>query len=142
MKLNLATFEDMLFLFDLRNHPEVRRQSANQEIISLETHKAWYKDSLIKVDRYIYIFGSEEVSVGMGRADKNDDAYELSWAIHPDFQGKGFGKSLVNSLINKHSPCLARIRKDNSASLHIAKKCGLKIHKSDDKFVYLKSIDS
>tara|TARA_B110000967_G_C18868335_1_gene553977 strand:+ start:542 stop:925 length:384 start_codon:yes stop_codon:yes gene_type:complete len=94
--LRQAQISDSRKIFDLRNHLQVRRYSHNINKIDFDAHQDWFKKVLSAKSKHILIAQRKEDFIGMVRFDLIDNAYLLSWSISPQFQGCGFGKSMLS----------------------------------------------
>ena len=128
---------DVSFLFNLRNHPIVRVQSHNTNKISYSEHVKWFKETISDNSTQIFIAQEEDALVGMVRFDIINGINLMSWAVCPEFQGKGFGKEMVfmasktvNSLIS------AEIKQNNYASIKIAEDLGMDLVKTVGKTLF------
>ncbi len=51
---------------------------------------------------------------------------DIRVATHPDFQGKGVGKFMINQLMEMNSNVFAKVKLENEASLKLFEACGFK----------------
>ena len=51
---------------------------------------------------------------------------DIRVATHPDFQGKGVGKYMINQLMEMHPDAFAKVKIDNEASTRLFEACGFK----------------
>ena len=49
---------------------------------------------------------------------------DIRVATHPDFQGKGVGKFMINALMTLYPDSLAKVKIENTASLRLFETCG------------------
>ena len=145
MKIRRAwgDFEDMDFLFNLRNEEPVRMQSFNSDPVSYNNHLDWFIRLLNDKRRALYIVEVDGNFVGQVRYDILDDPSEaeVNIAISQNFGGRGYGaKALLLSAtiflmefqgVNK---VIAHIKPDNIASRKIFAKAGY----GDEKEVIFK----
>jgi len=126
--LRQANQSDARALFDLRNHPDVRSRSNNTDEISFDTHQAWFNKVLSDQYKQVFIAERSKKFVGMVRFEKIEDAYLMSWAISPEYQGLGLGKEVVKSAIQimGQKAFVAEIKPDNIASIKIAEYVGMR----------------
>ena len=136
MKLRDATFEDWKVLLDLRNDEGTKQNSFNQEDINENDHKNWLANSLENGNRRIRILydSKTSTSVGMIREDhhllNNESKYPsvtLSWAIHPEYRGKGLGTKILKLATEDRSESFyAEIKHENIASIKMTTNNGFK----------------
>jgi RimJ/RimL family protein N-acetyltransferase len=139
MILRKVTFEDWKILLDWRNNLETRKNSHNMEIVGEENHKKWLVSILANENRQLFIALDNEIPVGTVRADfdKQNNEYELSWTISPDFRGKGIGKIMVKLLADKlQAKIRAEIKNGNIASVRIAEYAGMTFKKEENEVLH------
>jgi len=49
---------------------------------------------------------------------------DIRVATHPEFQGKGVGKFMINALMTLYPESFAKIKVENTASLRLFESCG------------------
>jgi len=114
--LRPATNEDSIFVWRLRNSPEVRAVSFSQEPIRLMDHEGYFRSRLSEF-QIILLEGSE---AGYLRLVNQ----EVSIALDEAVRGRGVGSAVLKRL----SPgCTALILGENEASLKAFKKAGFSI---------------
>ena len=64
----------------------------------------------------------EEVPVGFVGVIDND----IRVCTHPDYQGRGVGKFMINSCMDIWPTAFAKVKLDNEASLRLFEACGFK----------------
>lgn len=131
MELRKVTLTDWKLLLDWRNDYHTRLNSHKTELVSEDTHKNWLQTVLANENYHFFIATENETPVGTVRADysENDNCYELSWTISPDFRGKGIGKVMVKLLVERiNGKVRAEIKKGNVASIKIAEYAGLRFY--------------
>ena len=125
LKIRNAKEEDCRYLFDLRNHPIVRKASFNSKKIDYADHKVWFTKTLNNPNRKIFIVLNENSQkIGMVRFDKEEDYAEISIAISPNIHGKGYGTKILIKGCEKYFEeeitvkfIIAEIKKNNIASI-------------------------
>jgi len=140
MLLREATFNDWKILLEWRNNPDTRKNSLNNEVIDIDTHKKWLKKVLSNKNIKLFIVIESDIPVGTVRADYDEESnsFKLSWTVAPDYRGKGLGKRMVKLLVDKlNSKVKAEIKKENISSLKIAQYAGLHIYKEKNGICYL-----
>ena len=131
MKLELklaAGPEDLKFLFEARTHPKVDQMLSGNPPIDYQSHVDYIK-RIQSIDKWIYIAFINEERVAYSQIyDVTEESLEVGFVIHPDFQGRGYGRKLIKETI-----ALAK----NS---FISKKIVLYVKKSNNRaaFLYLK----
>ncbi|MCI5059435.1 MAG: UDP-2,4-diacetamido-2,4,6-trideoxy-beta-L-altropyranose hydrolase [Alphaproteobacteria bacterium] len=139
IRLRPARLEDAQLLLDWRNDPATRQASLNTDIIAYEDHVKWFKGVLEDQNRHLYIATHDNHDVGTIRADLTPEtgAYNLSWSVAPEHQGKGVGKKMLSRLMEElEGPFTATIRKDNTASIRIAETTGMMLEKEAQEILY------
>ncbi len=86
---------DCRSVWRLSNHPQVRANSFSQEAIPYGDHCRWFEKLLADPDRMLYIADVGGLVAGQVRYDRHGCAAELSFSVHPAFQGKGLGSGLL-----------------------------------------------
>ncbi|MHC4735316.1 MAG: GNAT family N-acetyltransferase [Planctomycetota bacterium] len=103
---------------DLRNHPEVKKGFINQDYISKERHYEFMK---VNSDKFIIAL-VDNIFAGYVGVINGD----IRVATHPDFQGSGVGKYMINSLERLAPEAYAKVKIDNEASVKLFEACGFK----------------
>ena len=97
-----ATQNDLQFVYNLYMHPPVNPHLL-YENMDLEQFKPIYQELLD--DGVKYVFEENDSTVGMFKLIRlkhrsSHIAYIGGLAIHPDFGGKGFGKKMMQEIID------------------------------------------
>lgn len=139
--LRPATYADAEMLLSWRNDSATRAASVHQEEIGLEEHLMWLSKILSGKSRRLMVAELSGVAVGTIRADeKKDGSVELSWTVAPERRGKGLGGEMVRLAASTiRAPLLARVRKENAASIRIAEAAGLKPCGEEDGLLVFRS---
>lgn len=141
VKVRRATAKDVKRIWEIRNHPKVRRASGNSSIIPFSAHQEWFeKNYVINNRNYCYVLIDKERTVGYCRLDWREDGYfEVSIAIDGNHQGKGFGNLLIKETLSLfcNYRIIAYVKSENSASLNLFIKNGFEISKKNTKPGYL-----
>ena len=141
LNLRPANLSDMWFLFDLRNHPAVRKYSNNTDEIDPKNHQKWFEAVLLDRSKQIFIADRGGQLVGMVRFEKVDNTYLMSWAVSPEVHGQGMGKDMLKNAVELMAGCqlAAEIKEDNLASIKIAEFVGMmRVKKIKDTLLYQK----
>lgn len=97
LDIRLATIADEQDLYTWRNHPKIREVSFNQQVITLEQHTQWFRDTLSNPNRLLLIGELKENPVGVVRFDIDGDSAEVSIYLIQENNYKGLGQSLLSS---------------------------------------------
>ncbi len=132
LQLRSVDLSDIKDLFKWRNHPEVRKNSFNTNIISWTEHAMWFKAKIKEPETIIYIAFSGEDKIGSIRFEYKADAIQVSIMLNPDFIGKSFGSEVIRLAVRKfinnkkgaNKPLIAEIKKSNTASVKAFEKAG------------------
>jgi len=104
------------FIRELRNDTRVKSGFIQQDHIAKENHLKYME----KYGINYYICLIDENPAGyVGVIDR-----DIRVATHPDFQGKGVGKFMINALMTLYPDSLAKVKIENEASLHLFEACG------------------
>tara|TARA_R100000458_G_C8274679_1_gene249690 strand:- start:2103 stop:2486 length:384 start_codon:yes stop_codon:yes gene_type:complete len=106
------------FIRNLRNHDDVKTGFIQQENITQFQHKM---HMMLREECYYICLIDEEPAGYVGVIEK-----DIRVATHPDFQGRGVGKFMINELMKKHPDAFAKVKIDNEASMRLFKACGFK----------------
>jgi len=106
------------FIRDLRNHPEVKKGFVSQENISKKQHYMFMERHGLK---YYICLVDEKPAGYIGVIDG-----DIRVATHPEFQGMGIGKFMVNELVKLHPYSFAKVKLQNEASIKLFEACGFK----------------
>ena len=126
-----ATPEDIPFLLECRNDPEMRRQSRAGDI----KDEAWARACLADGGRHVYVLDGPKGPVGTGdlRIDAHDEfgRAEVSLTVHLGARQAGYGAVLVALLLQEarrlgHPSCTAFIKPGNTASLRLFAAAGFR----------------
>ena len=149
MILKLAKEEDDLrFLYNTRIHSKVAEMLNGNPPQSLEEHLN-YINKVQEKDRWIYIAYNNDIRIGYGQIyNLTLSNVEVGFVIHPDFQGKGFGKELVLEIVNKTKKKFGDrtvylyVKENNLKAIHIYKSLGfneiMEFKKEDNIYMELK----
>ena len=106
------------FIRELRNNPKVKGGFITQNEITQEQQACYmtqHNDNF-----YVCLWGDTPVGyVGVINED-------IRVATHPDFQGRGVGKFMINELMKKYPDSTAKVKIQNVASLKLFQACGFK----------------
>tara|TARA_R100000152_G_C6779761_1_gene211724 strand:- start:3581 stop:3964 length:384 start_codon:yes stop_codon:yes gene_type:complete len=104
------------FIRTLRNDPRV--QGGFIEFVHI-TYEQQYKYMKEYNDNYVVALCDGEPA-GYAGSIEND----IRVCVHPDFQKRGVGEALIESLMERFPNSYARVKIENSASKSLFEKCG------------------
>jgi RimJ/RimL family protein N-acetyltransferase len=94
---------DAELLWRWANDPEARRQSFTKAAIAWDAHVAWLEARLASPACTILIFSDGGVPVGQVRFDVVGDMAEISISVAPEQRGRGYGRAMLASALERHS---------------------------------------
>jgi len=104
------------FIRQLRNDKRVKGGFIQQDHIERENHLKYMQ----KYGNNYYICLIDGDPAGyVGVIDR-----DIRVATHPDYQGKGVGKFMINALMKLYPDSLAKVKIENEASLRLFETCG------------------
>ena len=106
------------FILNLRNHPTVKQGFVEQREITEEEHYNFMRQY---GDCY-FICLAQGTPAGFVGSIKGD----IRVATHPDFQGHGVGKYMINELMKRYPDSFAKVKIHNRASEKLFESCGFK----------------
>ena len=125
LRLRPAGRADAPLLYAWRNDPETRLASHATDPIAWSDHVAWLGASLASPDRRLRIAEVDGEPVGVVRAARSSDGWELSWTVAPRARSRGIGRRMLRAFVESlDGPLCATIRRDNAASAKIAAAAG------------------
>ena len=100
----------------LRNTDGVKEGFINQHHIQPREHRLFMK---INNDCFYVCLVDGSPAGYVGVIDR-----DIRVATHPDYQGKGVGKFMINALMKLYPDSLAKVKIENEASLRLFETCG------------------
>ena len=138
--LTKAETTDINDIFEWRNHPDIRKNFFNQELLSWDEHEKWFMARLSDPDATVYMAYHKKEKIGSIRFESKDSVIKTSVMLNPDFLGKGLGPKViklgVERFIMEKNPdmqIIAEIKKDNVASIKAFEKAGFE----EGSFAYI-----
>ena len=116
MELTQCSEQYWEFIRILRNDPRVADGFIQTTPITPETQKR-YMSTHSQFYRVALVNGIPAGYVGVIEDD-------IRVCTHPDFQGKGVGKFMINKCIEIWSTAFAKVKVNNEASLKLFESCG------------------
>ena len=138
-KLRKVTKGDWKVILEWRNDKITRQNSFNSELISINTHKEFIKNTLINTDRNLFILEYNEIPVGTIREDRVDkDEFELSYVISPKYRGKKIGQIMISLyLIGRKGSFLCEVKEENFSSIKMIENLDFKLFKTENRVNFL-----
>lgn len=132
--LRNVELSDIKVLFKWRNHPLVRKNSFNSNLISWAEHAEWFETKTKELGTTIYMACSGEDKIGTIRFEYKDDAVKVSVMLNPDYIGKGLSSEVIMLAVKKYlnnakefdKPLIAEVKRGNTASVKAFEKVGFK----------------
>jgi len=136
-KVEITDINDM---FEWRNHPDIRKNFFNQELLSWDEHEKWFIAKLKDPDAAVYMAYYKKEKIGTIRFEANESAIKTSVMLNPLFLGKGLGSQVIKMGVkrfimekNPDMQIIAEIKKDNVASIKAFEKAGFE----EGSFAYI-----
>ena len=133
INLTKAGITDINDIFEWRNHPDIRKNFFNQELLSWEEHEKWFMAKLKDPDTTVYMAYYKKEKIGTIRFESKESVIKTSVMLNPLFLGKGLGSQViklgVEEYIKEKKPkksLVAEIKKDNITSIKAFQKAGYK----------------
>jgi len=134
VKIRRAIIKDLKEITDIYNEAILKTDATfDTEIKSLQEQKIWFENHGIKnpiliAEQNGSIVGWASLSQWSDRCAYSDTA-ELSLYVKEEYQGKGFGKKLMESILKEGKKTglhaiIARITQGNKLSIQLHKKFG------------------
>lgn len=118
MKLVECSKEYWEFVRELRNDIRVQDGFINPTFITEQMQKSYMSN----YSRSYRVALVEDQPAGyVGVIDK-----DIRVCTHPDFQGKGVGKFMINECVKLWPDAVAKVKVENKASLKLFEACGFK----------------
>ncbi len=141
-----ATREDSKRIWEIRNHPDVRKISGNPEAFPFDRHDSWFEEKYFarKGDHCFVLQANDENVVGYCRIDQAKGNYLVSIALDPSLQGKGLGSMLLRESISESfgpsvkNGVLAYVKRNNPDSYRFFVKNGFCLIEEDDECFLLR----
>lgn len=132
-KVNLRTVEeeDLEFIRDTYNLPEVRDKMSHNRPQNLEQERDFFENVVCEDEQVNLAVSVEDEMVGLvSLVPKDEGVGELGIWIHPDYHGKGYGTEASELLIDhvfnqlRYHKIYTRALESNTASQKVWEKIG------------------
>ena len=133
--LRKVNSSDCKVLLDWRNDDTTRKNSFNDELISIDTHKKYIEDTLTNPNRNLFIMEYNNVPVGTIREDKlGKNEFQLSYTIGPKYRDKKIGQTMISKyLIRRNGSFWCEVQESNVPSIKMIEKLGFKCLKTENR---------
>jgi ribosomal-protein-alanine N-acetyltransferase len=130
-------------IWEIRNHPELRKVSINQKEINLIDHIKWFEEKYLKNKKNkCFVLNADNQTMGYCRLDLNDNnEYMVSIALDPTLQGRGLGTKLLQEaikLLNTDKTILAEVKTGNKPSLKLFQKNNFEIYDKNKDYIHFR----
>jgi RimJ/RimL family protein N-acetyltransferase len=123
--------EDSEMLLRWRNDPETLRNSVNAAEVSPDEHARWFAEMLAVWPQRVLIAEIDGVSVAVVHLDWSEqgDSCDLSFAVAPEYRGKGYGFAIVEHAVQRmqNVRVCAETKMSNMASRRIFERLGFRV---------------
>ena len=93
--------DDSELLYYWANDRDVRDMSVNQKPIFWQAHVSWLKKKLADNNLKMFILLDGVQEVGQIRLEYKEGQWIIGYSISAEFRGKGYGKMMIEYLIDK-----------------------------------------
>ncbi|MEC0234313.1 GNAT family N-acetyltransferase [Paenibacillus kribbensis] len=146
MELRIASLNDSITIFNLRNDVDARKNSFSADEIPYEDHKQWFENSLKMKTRKILIAHENDLTIGVIRLDlKDENEVVISINIAPSLRQKGYAnkmlyeiESFTTSWSNKIKFLIALIKPSNTASIKLFSKRGYTVVSENEEEIIMR----
>ena len=135
VKIRTAQESDCDAIYEWRNAEETRKYIFVADIIPLETHRIWFKNTLTSHNRVLLIGEINDHPIGVVRYDFSGDNALISVYLAPGAQLQGIGTELIRSGSRwlkqnrtEIKTIAAEIMRENIASMRAFEKAGYQEH--------------
>jgi len=138
--LKKIQYSDYPILYEWLNDPTTRRNSFNQNKVSIKEHQNYIRDLIKDRDIIQYIFYDNSTPIGTIKEKKLPDyVIELSYTVAPSERNKKIGsKMMAHYLKGKNGNFICLIKQDNLPSIKMVESCGFKFSEIKDDVMYYK----
>jgi len=127
------------FLFKTRTNPEIDKHLSGKPPSNYSEHVKYLQQ---KWENFRLLIDENGNYIGYSQiAPKENNSCELGFVISPDYQGKGFGKKLVELTLEEvkeqYNIVFLLVKKDNSKAIRMYEKFGFVTKKEIKKELYM-----
>ncbi|MBI2269173.1 MAG: GNAT family N-acetyltransferase [Bacteroidetes bacterium] len=123
IKFRYAGINDSDLLLNWANDDFVRKNSFNQNKITITEHTSWLNTILNSATDLIYIFSNKDIPVGTVNIRLKNNETVIGISVDRTFRGKGYGALMLTLATNNYfdlkkiESIFAYIKKSNSGSI-------------------------
>ena len=145
VRLRAALRGDSERVWVWRNDPETRHASLDPEPIPWESHESWFRETLVRTDRRLYIVVADGVDCGVVRLDVAEAEAAVSIHLAPEARYRGIGTAALRAVVGEAFDglgllrVLGTIKPDNQASLAAFAKAGFGLMEGGNVVTAVKS---
>jgi ribosomal protein S18 acetylase RimI-like enzyme len=142
--LRRATAGDAPFVLECRNDPDAVRHSMTGTPVAAGDHESWFAHRLEHPESPLWVGEVDGVRVGNVRLDVDGPVGEVGIAVHPSARGAGHGRALLAAMLAEAARAgrvrevVARVHRDNAASLRLFRGAGFGVEEQEGRFVLLR----
>jgi UDP-2,4-diacetamido-2,4,6-trideoxy-beta-L-altropyranose hydrolase len=145
-----ASADDEGLILRWANDPLVRQNSFNPYAITAANHHAWFSQRLrdVKSSKIYIIQTNEGIPIGQVRFEKNDENWEIHYALDQYARFRGVGCRVLDTAISlfkkQHAKAnlFGRVKIENLSSQKIFRKLGFEEVGSDSLITYYLKLDN
>lgn len=141
-----AEKEHWSIVFDIRNHPEIRKYLVNKTEINIDDHKKYY-NAYLKNDYYIIwllVYDNKFIGYSDIKVNKDKKNIEFGFKILPEFHGIKAGSYSINNMINRYKylfedyDVILTVYSDNIRAIKAYEKYGFIVESSTGDLLTMK----
>ncbi len=152
LEVRAAEKGDELLLLEWANDPRTRMNSLSPAVIPRDVHHQWFAQRLNDdANCRMYIVSTaNDANIGQARFERNEEGiWEVDYSLSPQFRGRGLGRLLLGSTINKLAEeiaparVLARVKASNIPSRRIFESLGFHLSETEHEalLVFEKTVE-
>lgn len=103
LQIRYAGPNDESLLLEWANDPVTRRNAFSPAQIPADTHHTWFHNRLRNQDgcRFYIVETLDGIPIGQVRFERQGHAWEVHYALAPEFRGRGIGRHLLGMALAK-----------------------------------------
>ncbi len=104
--------EDRKVIWEWWNDPITRKMMKLNEYVPWDDHVKWFEDTIYSDRRVLFISMKDNQKLGVVRFDlKDNETYEVSINLNPEYRGKGNASKILKSSINEFLKTDVKVKK-------------------------------